>query len=151
MSTTSDLLEGIAGIIAGAGLGIKYTPDAVYADGDTGIVMKNLAAKPDRLITLTWVPQGDDITLPDGQGMVQVRGRGLPGNPLDVDNLLDSVFPLLHGATGVALGSVFITQMNRRVSVPMGMDDAKRWMRADQYYLDLGYPGTALRPTGGSW
>jgi hypothetical protein len=110
-----------------------------------------MPASPDRVITLTAVNQGDDITMPLGQVMVQVRGRGLPNRPTDVDDLLDSIFAVLHGTTNLVFGSVTVVQMNRKVSVPMGMDDSKRWERVDQYYLDLDFPPTANRPAQGSW
>jgi len=82
---------------------------------------------------------------------VQVRTRGNPNDPLDVDDLGDSIFELLHGRTDLTFGPVHIIQMNRRQSVPMGMDASKRWERADQFYLDVDYPATANRPVGGTY
>jgi hypothetical protein len=149
MSVTTDLLEGIAGMIVAGVSGTSYNPAAATVNG--GILLKLMPASPDRVITLTAVNQGDDITMPLGQVMVQVRGRGLPNRPTDVDDLLDSIFDVLHGTTNLAFGSVIVVQMNRKVSVPMGMDDLKRWERVDQYYLDLDFPPTANRPAQGSW
>jgi len=149
MFVTTDLLEGIAGMIVAGVPGTSYNPAAPTVNG--GILLKLMPASPDRVITLTAVFQGDDITMPLGQVMVQARGRGLPNRPTDVDDLLDSIFPVLHGTTNLAFGSVTIVQMNRKVSVPMGMDDLKRWERVDQYYLDLDFPPTANRPEQGSW
>ncbi|QWT24941.1 hypothetical protein KPL76_06180 [Subtercola sp. PAMC28395] len=146
-----DLLDGLAKLIASAGLGIDYTPDEVYTDSQTAIVLKLRPDKPDRIVTLTAVNQGDSITMPDGQVMVQLRGRGFPGDPVDVDNLLDSVFPILQGLTGYVCGTVTITQMFRRVSTPMGTDALKRDDRIDQYYLDVSVAPSVLRPAGGSW
>lgn len=151
MSDTSDLLTGIATMIAGAGLGITYSPAGTYLASQTGIFMKIMPATPDRVVTLTAVNQGDNITMPLGQVMVQVRGRGIAGNPVDVDDLLDSIFNILHGTTNLTFGGLTVIQMNRKVSVPMGMDDSKRWERVDQYYLDVSTPPTALRPASGSW
>lgn len=149
MSVTKDLLEGIAGMIVAGVPGTSYNLAAPTVDG--GIVLKLMPASPDRVITLTAVNQGDDITMPLGQVMVQVRGRGLPNRPTDVDDLLDSIFDVLHGTKNLTFGSVTIVQMNRKVSVPMGMDDSKRWERIDQFYLDLDFPATANRPAQGSW
>lgn len=150
MSTTGDLVDGIAGIIVAAGLA-TFNPNGVYQPTDTGIFEKIMPAAPNRVITLTAVYQGDDITMPLGQVMVQVRGRGVPNKPRDVDDLLDPIFNILHGATYLTLGSVTVIQMNRRVSTPMGMDDSKRWERVDQYYLDVDFPATTNRPAQGSW
>lgn len=151
MSATSDLLAGIAQMIAGAGLGITFNAGGVYTAGQTGVFMKIMPAAPDRVVTLAAVIQGDDVSMPLGQIMVQVRGRGLPNRPVDVDDLLDSIFGVLHGTTNLVFGSVTVIQMNRRVSVPMGMDDSKRWERIDQYYLDVDFPATTNRPEQGSW
>ncbi|MCU1408464.1 MAG: hypothetical protein JWM23_544 [Microbacteriaceae bacterium] len=151
MSVTSDLLNGLAQMIAGADLGVSFTPSGVYTSGQTGVFMKIMPAAPDRVVTLAAVPQGDDISMPLGQVMVQIRGRGLPNRPVDVDDLLDGIFGVLHGATNLVFGSVTVIQMNRRVSVPNGMDDLKRWERIDQYYLDVDFPPTPNRPEQGSW
>ena len=151
MRDTGDLLTGIATMIAAGGLGVTYNAAGTYTAAQTGLLMKVMPATPDRVVTLTAVNQGDSITMPAGQVMVQVRGRGNPGQPVDVDDLLDSIFLILHGTKNLVFGGVTVIQMNRRVSVPMGMDDSKRWERVDQYYLDVSTPPSALRPASGSW
>ncbi len=150
MSVTTDLLNGIAAMSAAAGVG-TYSPAGMYTAVQTGIFMKIMPATPDRVIVLTAVNQGDNITDPFGQIMVQARFRGLPGQPLDVDELGDSFFDIFHGTTGLVFASMGAVQMNRKVSVPNGMDDLKRWERIDQYYLDVAFPPTVNRPAGGSW
>lgn len=149
MSDTTDLLTGLAAMIAAAGLGIDYDPEAVYTSDQTGIVMKAMPAAPDRVVTLNAVWQGDNVAIPAGQCMVQVRGRGLPGQPLDVDELLDSIKPILHGATGLVFGGVTVDQMYRKVRAPLGADASKRWECVDQYYLDVATQPTALQPASG--
>jgi hypothetical protein len=151
MSVTSDLLTGLAVKLAAAGLGITWSPSGVYTAGQTGAWMKILPAAPDRAVVLNAVVQGDDISIPLSRVMVQVRGRGLPNKPLDVDDLMDSISDVLHGSTNLTFGTVHVTQMNRLISIPNGMDDMKRWERIDQYYLDVDVPPTANRPAGGSW
>ena len=151
MSVTSDLLTGIATMLASAGIGVTYSTNGVYSANQTGIYMKVLPQSPDRAVSLTAVAIGDNITLPTGRMMVQVRGRGVPNGPLDVDDLVDNIFTVLHGTTNLTFGTAHVTQMNRNVSVPMGMDGLKRWERVDQYFLDVDMPSTALRPSSGSW
>lgn len=151
MSDTTDLLTGIAQLIAAQVPAITFNPSGVYTTGQTGIFFKVMPPSPDRAVVLHAVNQGDSITDPFGQIMVQVLFRGAQGNPLDVDDLGDSVFDILHGTTGLIFGSMTAVQMNRKVSVPMGMDDLKRWSRADQYYSDVAFPPTVNRPAGGSW
>ncbi|WP_200930842.1 hypothetical protein, partial [Microbacterium sp. Leaf351] len=69
----------------------------------------------------------------------------------DVDDLLDPIFTVLHGLTGITVGSQTVIQCLRRISAPMGTDQSKRWERADQYYLDVDAPPTDLRPERGAW
>jgi hypothetical protein len=152
VSVTTDILTGAAARIAAlASPTIVWSPSGTYSTGQTGIFLKLMPATPDRCVTLTLVPQGDDPSMPFGRSMLQVRGRGLPNKPTDVDDLLDSIFDVMHATTNLTFGSCQIVQMNRRSSVPMGMDDSKRWERADHYYLDVDYPATTLRPDGGFW
>jgi len=150
MSVLRDIVVGVAQLIDGAGLA-KFNPSGMYADSDTGIIFKVVPAKPDRVVILTAVPMSDDISMPLGQVMLQVRTRGLPNNPLDVDDLGDSIFDLLQGRTGDVFGDTTVIQMRRTTSIPNGQDAAERFERVDQLYLDIDYPPTALRPVQGSW
>lgn len=148
--TASDLANGIATMIDAAGLA-TYRPTGVYQAAETGIFHKVLPDKPDRCVVLTAIPMTDSITEPLGLVMLQVRTRGLPNQPLDVDDLADPIFTLLHGQTNLTFGSVHVIQMYRTTSISNGQDDSKRWERIDQFYLDLDYPPTPIRPEGGSW
>lgn len=153
MTVTSDVLTGIAQLIAGAGLA-TWNPNGVYTTSQTGILMKIMAdgdTVPDRLLVLNLVPLTDEISNPLGRSMLQIAGRGARNNPLDVDALMDPVFDLLHGRTGDVFGSTTVVQMFRYSSVPMGEDSLIRSERADKYYLDIAAAPTALRPAGGSW
>ena len=150
MSETSDILKGAAALIAAAGIG-TYNETGAYTAGQTGIYQMVVPDAPDRIITLTWTNQGDNITDPSGQGMLQVRGRGLPGQPMDVGDLLDSIRDILHGRTNLVFGTTTIVQINRRIVAPLGQDDSKRWSRADQYYADIAVAPTAVRPAYGNW
>jgi hypothetical protein len=151
MGAATDIANGFAAIISGAGVGVTFNTSGVYQPTDTGIVMKSVPALPNRIVVLTVVPLTDELAAPSGQVMVQVRLRGLPNAPLDVDDLGDAIKPFLHGLKNVTMGSVFVAQCNRQQSVPLGQDSATRWERADQYYLDVEYPPTPLVPAGGTY
>jgi hypothetical protein len=57
------------------------------------------------------------------------------------------VFEALHNLTDRTFGSVHVVQMLRTSAIPLGMDDqSRRWMRSDNYSVDVDLPGTALRP-----
>lgn len=151
MAATKDILDGIAQLLAGAGLGLTFNANGVYTAGQTGILFMTMPDAPDRCVVLSLVDTGDDPTMPLGSKMLQVRGRGARNNPLDVGELLDPIFDLLHGRTYLVVGGQTIIQILRQVSAPMGSDILHRWERADQYYMDVGAAPTALRPAGGSW
>jgi hypothetical protein len=150
MSVERDIVEGVAGLIVAAGIAV-FNPSGVYADTDTGIVFKVVPAKPDRVVILTAVPMTDDVSMPLGQVMLQVRTRGLPNNPLDVDDLASPIFDLLQGRTYDTFGGTTVVQYRRTTSIPNGQDAAERFEKIDQFYLDVDYPATALRPVQGSW
>lgn len=151
MAATKDILDGIAQLLAGAGLGLSYDPSAVYGPGETGIFMMHMPDSPDRCVVLNLVDTSDDPSMPLGSKMLQVRGRGARNDPLDVGEILDPIFDTLHARENVTVGGQTIIQILRRVSAPMGSDENRRWERADQYYLDVDAAPTALRPAGGSW
>jgi hypothetical protein len=143
-----DLAVGFANLIADSGLGV-YNPTGAYAATDTAIVFKDLPPAPNRCIVLTAVPLTDAEVIPLGKVLVQVRLRGNPNDPLDVDDLGDAITDLVHGARNLTFGSTHAVQILRNSSVPMGVDNAKRWTRIDHFYVDLDYPATANRPDGG--
>lgn len=151
MAATKDILEGIAQLLAGAGLGLTFNANGVYTSAQTGIFFMTMPDAPDRCVTLSLVDLDDHPTMPLGSKMLQVRGRGARNNPLDVGELLDPIFDVLHARTDVALGGQTAVQILRRVSAPLGADELHRWSRADQYYSDVDAAPTALRPAGGSW
>lgn len=151
MGAATDIFNGVKDMLMGAGLGLSFTSTGVYMAGQTGIVAKSVPAAPDRVVTITVVPLDDELAVPSGRVMVQLRYRGLPNAPLDVDDLGDSIRPVLHGAKNLTFGTIAVQQMIREQSVPMGQDEAKRWERADQYYLDVEYPPTPLVPAGGTY
>lgn len=151
MAATKDILDGIAQLLAGAGLGLTFNSAGVYTTGQTGIFMMTMPDAPDRCVTLNLVDRADDPTMPLGEKMLQVRGRGNRNDPLDVGELLDPIFDVLHGRTNLTVGGQTIIQILRRVSAPMGSDSLHRSERADQYYMDVDAAPTALRPEQGSW
>lgn len=151
MASTKELLTGIAELLAGAGIGLTWNPSGVYTAGQTGIFMMFVPQSPDRCVVLSLVDTGDDPSMPLGSKMLQVRGRGARNDPLDVAEVLDPIFDVLHGRTNLVIGGQTIIQALRRVSAPLGGDSLVRFERADQYYMDVDAAPTALRPAGGSW
>lgn len=148
-SIQNDLVDGIATLIAKAGIAV-YSTTGTYTAGQTGIFFKIVNPTPDRIVTLTAYLITDNLSVPLARYGVQVRCRGLQ-DPRDVDELGDSISQLLHGLTNVTFGTAHIIQAFRQSSVTLGQDASKRWDRADAFYIDVDVPATVLRPVGGTY
>lgn len=150
MTVTRDLFNGLAALLAAGTADLQWNLTATgYVGNKTTISPKGMPATPDRQLVITVVTMKDEPTNPLGLVMIQLKGRGGVGAPLDVDDLLDECFPLLHNLKDLTLGAVHIVQMHRTISVPSVMDELKRWERIDQYYADVDFPTTTLRNTSG--
>lgn len=138
----SDLLEGIADLIAQAGIA-TWSPNAVYAAGQTGIVIDKVAQSPDRLVILSDYPVSDDPTLSDSVVGVQVRTRWAGQDPRPVKDLSGSIFDLLHGMPARTLSTgVRVTWCRRNSGASLGQDDSDRWARSDNYYFGVHRPSS---------
>lgn len=131
-------------MIATAGLG-TYSPTAVLLDSQTGIYTKGMPEHPDRAVVLTVYGATDAPKENLTSFNVQVWCRGLPNQPLDVDDLGDAIFNLLQGAEALTFGSVKVLQILRKFPAQMGDDANQRWERADNYVIDANIPATPGR------
>lgn len=150
MTATRDLLTTVAQMIAAAGVG-SWSTTGVPSPNLPAVVLKKMPASPDRAIVLNLVSQGDDVSMPLGRVMIQVRSRGAKNDPLDASDLDDAVFNLLHGISHLAVGSAEIIQLRRQVNTTLGFDDLNREEVVSQFYGDIAAAPTVLRPEGGSW
>lgn len=145
---TTDLTDGIAALLVAAGVAVYRPTGPAYTDGETVITKKDLPPAPDRVIAITSYGVADDQPLITyGQRLLQLRFRGVAGDPDDVDDLADAVFAVLHGAEDLTFASVHVAQILRFSSFPLGMDEqSRRWQRADNYQLDVDWPTSTNRP-----
>jgi hypothetical protein len=153
VTVTTDVLTGIAQLIADAGLG-SWNPGGIYALTDTGVFLKTMpdgTGVPDRCVTLNLIPVTANVSMPFGQYFLQVACRGQRNKPLDVDDIADPIFDILQGLTGQTFGVTRIAQLRFVSGTPMGQDSNVRWERADRYMADINTAPTILRPSGGSW
>ena len=141
---TTRLTIGLAEDLHAAALAV-WRPVDPYEPEETGISLRTAPQTPDRVIVLTPYPVTDDPALADVVLGMQIRFRGRPGDTQDHEDLGDAVFAHLHGATGLLLGGIPVTHMWRQSASQLGRDDAERWERADNYYLQANRP-TAHRP-----
>lgn len=148
MSPTSDLLNGVAQMLATAGVATYHADGSPYASTDTAVWFKDLPPTPDRAVVISPWGYGDDQpVITYGRRMLQLKFRGT-SDPTDVDSLADAAFAALHGATNLTFGTLHVVQILRVNSIPLGMDEqSRRWMRSDNYALDVDDPVSAYRPS----
>lgn len=139
MGYTTDLLTGLAEHLAANGIG-TWSTTATYTDAETGIVLKVVPQSPDSVIVLTDYSITDDPALSDSVTGVQIRTRTGGTDPRTTDDLADSIFNLLHGARGVALGPVSTQLISRESYLTGGRDANDRHERTDNYYIHAWRP-----------
>lgn len=139
MAYTGDLLDGLAQLLAAAGLGV-YRPDGVYAAGETGIFFTAMPEAPDGVLCLSAYPV-EDTDLTDAITGVQVRMRaGL--DPRALDALADSVFDLLHNRQDFYCNAVRVAVIWRQSQALMGQDVHGRMELSANYYARTTRPAS---------
>lgn len=142
---STDLVDGIAAQLAVTVDGVSYDPTGAYPTDTTGIfdeVMPDGDSVPDRCVTLTTYPLGDDPTLSDSTVGLQVRVRSAGEDPRDAKDLDDAIFDALQAIAPVTLGGIRIVNFTRTSGVSLGQDERKRWHRSSNYTLDIWRPST---------
>ncbi|MDV9190765.1 minor capsid protein [Streptomyces sp. SR27] len=133
MTYTVDLLDGLARLLAAAGVGV-YRPDGVYTAGETAITIAALPPAPDRCICLAAYPVTDSPVLTDTTTGIQVRTRA-GADPREVDALDDQVHELLHGSGPHRFGAVPVQLVYRLSAAPIGTDTSGRWERTANFHV----------------
>ncbi|MFF2014003.1 minor capsid protein [Streptomyces sp. NPDC058195] len=132
MSYTTELVEGLAELLAELGLGRYGPPDEPYPATGTAIVLGVMPAAPDRVICLTpYVIEDTGGT--DAITAVQVRMRA-GRDPRDVYAVADAVYAALHGRERVTLRSVPVALMWRQSETSLGLDANGRMEISANYY-----------------
>lgn len=131
MGYTNALLDGLASLIAEAGLAL-YKPDGVYGTAETGVFFTIMPDEPDGVVCLTAYPV-QDTNLTDTTTGVQVRMRA-GRDPRLVEQLADGVFDLLHNRRGDVLGGINVAVIWRQSQAPMGQDVHGRQEIAANFY-----------------
>lgn len=132
MTYTIDLLDGLARLLAAAGVGV-YRPDGAYVAGETAITIAGLPPAPERCICLAAYPVTDSSVLTDTTTGIQVRTRA-GADPRQVDALDDQVHEQLQGSGPHRFGAVPVQLVYRVSAAPIGTDASGRWERSANYY-----------------
>jgi hypothetical protein len=146
--STLDILNGLGAMLASASVATFRSNGTAYLASETAVTFKDLPATPDRVVCLS--PFGasmDQPVITYGQQRIQLMFRGTV-DPTDVDTLADAAFAALHGATNLTFGAVHVVQILRENTIPLGMDSqSNRWLRSDNYVLDVDLPTSTYRPS----
>lgn len=143
MGRTADLTVGLAEHLESVGVG-HWSPTGVFTPDQTGITTKAVPPNPDRIVALTPYTVTDEVLGHRVQGM-QVRTRGLPGQPLDVDDLDDEVYGELHGREGLVLGGVKTHLIYRASHGALGLDGEHRTENTSNFYFLIDAPTAHTR------
>ena len=141
----TDLLLGLAQLLAGVGAG-TYRPNGGYLPTETAIVFGDLPTGPDRAIAMAVYAASDEGASPLSSLRVQFLCRGAVNDSLDVGEVAGPIFTALQGLQHYNCGTAHVNLVQRVSRVPLGIDAAKRSMRADNYELSVDMPATAGRP-----
>ena len=138
---TGRLLDGIAGVLVTAGIGI-FDPDTVITDPDTGIFRGVMPDSPDRAIGLTAYPV-EDTDLTDAITGVQIRMRA-GRDPDVIDDMQDAVFDALHNRQHYDCGGLHVALSYRQSQAWIGQDAHSRMELTANYYFRTVRSGSHL-------
>ncbi|MEU6535508.1 minor capsid protein [Streptomyces sp. NPDC047000] len=138
---TGSLLDGIAGLLQEAGIGI-FRPDDVIADPDAGIFRGVMPDSPNRALGLTAYPVTDDDTENAVTG-VQIRMRA-GRDPDAIDDMADAVWGALHGRRHYDCGGIHVALSWRQSQDWIGQDAHGRMELAANFYFRTVRSGTYL-------
>jgi hypothetical protein len=130
----SEAIVALAGILAARGVGV-WKPAGGYTAAETAIFYGPIGTTPDRAIGITRYGGSPDATYDGDPGprLIQVRVRGLPGNPVSADDLADAVDAVLRRMTRTAgLSSAWASG-----PLPLGADGSRRTELSLNYAVTL--------------
>ncbi|MCQ6250915.1 minor capsid protein [Streptomyces malaysiensis] len=145
MSWTSDLLDGLARLIAEAGVGV-YRDTGVYTVDEVGITITAVPDQPDQIVCLTPYPVDDTSGTTDVLFGVQFRFRA-GADPRAVLAREDATFELLHMREHTDIGGVHVGLMWRQSASWIGADSRGRNELTANYYLRAIRPAPLLIET----
>lgn len=136
MSDVNAVLVGMAELLASSGAA-SYRPDGGYLADETAVVFGPVPDAPDRAVGLTFYGSQDHPADNLSTYRVQAWSRGKSGDRLDANEVADAVFRALHGRESLTWTGVFVVQMLRISSIPIGADTSDRAQRADNYEVTV--------------
>jgi len=137
----TQIVEGVTALLAANNIG-TWSKTTAYTSSQVGIYDGPLGSDTSEAVGLTAYPVSDQV---DSETVLGLQIMFRSATKAGLRDRAETVFNLLHARWGLQLSTVRITHMLRRSSSDLGRDDAGRWLRSDNYYLNLNHP-TANRP-----
>lgn len=141
MAIETLLVEGIATHLAANSIG-TWSTTVAYTATQVGIYDGQIGTDTAEGVGLATYPVTDQVDSDTVTGL-QITFRS--ATRADLRDRAEAVFDLLHAKWGLQLPSLRVTHMLRRSSADLGRDDLGRWIRTDNYYVNLNHP-TPNRP-----
>jgi hypothetical protein len=127
-----DLLQGVAELLAAAGIGV-YNPSGPLPAGATGLVLGRMPDGPDRAIALNPYPVADDDSTDSVTG-IQARMR--TGTDITaLVQLANDVFNVLHNRRDYRVRGVQVEVSWRNSQAWIGQDARGRMELTGNYYF----------------
>ncbi|MFP8960036.1 minor capsid protein [Streptomyces nanhaiensis] len=133
MSHTTDLLAGLAELLAADGIGV-WRESGVYTTSEVGITITTVPDTPDQIIALTPYSVDDTSGTEDIVQGVQIRFRAGP-DPRVVIDREDTVYSLLHMRGHFDLRGITVNLAWRQSAAWIGADGRGRQELTANYYL----------------
>lgn len=137
----TNLGEGIAQLLDDRGIGI-YDAAGVYdpAASLPSIKLKKVADQPERLITITVYPAGDQTGAPNSLVAMQIRSRWDGKDPRPADDLDDAIFAVLQQFSGTLETGVKVGYCRRISGTSLGPDEKGRYSVSSNYHVSAYWP-----------
>ena len=139
MSTSVDLMQGVAALLDAAGLG---TWAATYPAGTpTPIYLRRLPhTAPSRAICVAHYPLTAFGWETDSLEGVQVRVRAPGPDPTGCDQLADDVREALHDLQHQQMGATHVSLLSWQSGASLGLDGNNRWEHTQNFHAITARP-----------
>jgi 5-carboxymethyl-2-hydroxymuconate isomerase len=138
---TSSLLDGLAGLLQEAGVGV-FRPEVVIEASETGIFRGVMPDQPDRAIAINDYPVADDDTTNAITG-VQFHMRA-GRDPDAISDMADAVFDALHNRRHYEVNGIRVALSWRQSQAWIGQDAQGRMELTANFYFRTVRSGTYL-------
>ena len=140
-SFTNDLTAGAAAYVAAhSAVTLTWTPSGNYSPGAPWPITVGRMADQGQVIAVNAWGGVPDHRLADFMQPLQFKYRGNGTDSASVNTAADSVFDVLEMLTDVALNGIHVVKVAMSNSIPLGIDEAGRYMRSDNWFFYCNRP-----------